>query len=53
VGGINDSTNLIALPVRPPILFNAALADEAAFEMEDPAELWTLVSPSEAFDTDA
>lgn len=45
------STNLITLPVRPPILPNADCADAAAFETEEPAELVTLVKPSEAFET--
>lgn len=45
------STNLIILPVRPPILPKADCADEAAFETDEPAELVTLVRPSEAFET--
>ncbi len=45
------STNLMTLPVRPPILPSADCTDEAAFERDEPAELCTLVRPSEAFET--
>lgn len=41
----------MTLPVRPPILPNMADADEAAFERDAPAELVTLLRPSEAFET--
>jgi hypothetical protein len=48
----------MALPVLPPTLLNALYADdptleivEPALDMADPAELWTLLRPSEAFDT--
>lgn len=40
----------MTLPVRPPILPSADCMDEAAFEMDEPAELETLVRPSEAFE---
>lgn len=49
--GCLHSTNLISLPVRPPIRPSAALADAAALDTEEPAELDTRVRPSEAFET--
>jgi hypothetical protein len=45
------STNEMSLPVRPPTLLRAFRALEAAFEIAGPAELVTLVRPSEAFET--
>lgn len=42
----------MTLPVRPPTLPRADCADVAALDNEDPAELVTLVKPSEAFETD-
>jgi len=51
VGGINDSTNEMSLPVLPPTLPRAFLALVAALEMAGPAELVTLERPSEAFET--
>ena len=52
------STKDIILPVRPPILPRALYAEEPildtvepADDAAEPAELWTLVRPSEAFDT--
>jgi hypothetical protein len=44
-------TNAMARPVRPPTLFRAFAAPEAAPEMTDPPELVTRERPSEAFDT--
>lgn len=41
----------MARPVRPPTLFNAFAALEAAPEIIDPPELVTRERPSEAFDT--
>jgi hypothetical protein len=45
------STKEMSLPVRPPTLLRAFRALDAAFEIAGPAELVTLVRPSEAFDT--
>ena len=45
------STKEISLPVRPPILPKAFWALDAAFEIAGPAELVTLLRPSEALET--
>ena len=49
-GGIH-STKEIILPVLPPTLLSALYAEEPTFETVEPAELCTLLRPSEAFDT--
>lgn len=46
----SHSTKEINLPVLPPTLLKALRAPEPAFDIAEPAELVTLVRPSEAFD---
>jgi len=50
VGGINESTKAISLPVRPPILLNAPPTPCIAPAIAGPAAEVTLDNPSEAFD---
>lgn len=45
------STKEISRPVLPPIFPNALYAEEPTLEIAAPAELWTRVRPSEAFET--
>jgi hypothetical protein len=46
------STNFINLPVRPPIPPNALVTPEPTRDRVEPAELETLLKPSEALDTE-
>jgi hypothetical protein len=48
---LQSRTKAMARPVRPPMLFNAFVALEAAPETMDPPELVTRDRPSDAFDT--